>query len=359
MRIALLGLAGSGKTTLLSAISDKPVPRTPGAVQTETHVHVVKVRDPRLERCRDIFQPKKFTPAGLEVWDPPGLPTGSGEADREKRTRLLASLREADAYVLVLRAFTTDSYPYDPRTADPARDLARLVDELVLADLVVAEGRAHKLRQNLERGARSAEEDRRELAVLEKCLARIEGREGRMADLRLDDQDEKRIRGFQFFGRKPCLVLVNGAGAPPPGLAEGGPIPFRAVVQMDAQVEAELAAMDPADRPAFMAEFGISEPATDRFVHEVYRAVGLLSFFTVGEDEVRAWTIRSGDDAVTAAGKIHTDLAKGFVRAEVFAYEELADAGSMRELKARGKIRLEPKDYVVKDGDIVHIRSAI
>jgi ribosome-binding ATPase YchF (GTP1/OBG family) len=128
---------------------------------------------------------------------------------------------------------------------------------------------------------------------------------------------------------------------------------------MDAQIEAELNAMPAEDRPAFMAEFGISEPAAERFVHDVYRAVGLRSFFTVGEDEVRAWTIRAGDDAVTAAGKIHTDLAKGFVRAEVFAYDDLAAAGSMRELKARGLLRLEPKDYVVKDGDIVHIRSAV
>ena len=129
---------------------------------------------------------------------------------------------------------------------------------------------------------------------------------------------------------------------------------------MDAQIEAEVAAMDAGGpRRPFMAEFGLSEPASDRFVHEVYRAVGLRSFFTVGEDEVRAWTIRAGDDAVTAAGKIHTDLAKGFVRAEVFAYDELLAAGGMKELKAKDGIRLEPKDYVVKDGDIVHIRSAV
>jgi GTP-binding protein YchF len=359
MRIALLGLMGSGKTTVLDAIADQRAGDAAGALQTETRVQVVKVRDPRLERCREIFQPKKYTPAGLEIWDPPGLPPGPTEGDREKRTRILSSLREADAYVVVVRSFLSDRYPYERAAADPVADLSRVADELLLADLVVAENRMKKLRDSIQRGAKSKEEDQRELAVLEKCLGRLEGREGRLADLALDPTEEKRIRGFQFFTRKPFLLLWNGAGTAPSNLGEGGPIGFRAVVSLGAQIDAELASMDPADRPAFMAEFGISEPASDRFVHEVYRGVGLRSFFTVGEDEVRAWTIRAGDDAITAAGKIHTDLAKGFVRAEVFAYDDLAAAGSMRELKARGLLRLEPKDYVVKDGDIVHIRSAV
>jgi ribosome-binding ATPase YchF (GTP1/OBG family) len=358
MRVSLLGLAGSGKTTVFNAVADVPVPNVPGTVQTQTHVQVVKVRDPRLERCRDLFSPKKYTPASLEIWDPPGLPPGKGEADRERRTRLLASLREADAYVMVVRAFSSDRYAYDRAEPDPVADTARVLDELVLADLVVAEGRIARLQENLKRGARTAEEDRRELAVLERCHARLEAGE-RLADLALDEADAKRIRGFQFFSRKPFLLLVNGPGDPPAGLGGGTPIDVRATMAMDAQVEGELAAMDPADRPAFMEEFGIEAPATDRFVREVYGAAGLRSFFTVGEDEVRAWTIRAGDDAITAAGKIHTDLAKGFVRAEVFACDALFEAGGMRELKAKNGVRLEPKDYVVQDGDIVHIRSAV
>ncbi len=136
-------------------------------------------------------------------------------------------------------------------------------------------------------------------------------------------------------------------------------ITMQAVTSMDAQIDAELNAMDPEDRGAFMEEFGIEAPAADRFVRDVYAGVGLRAFFTVGEDEVRAWTIRAGDTAVIAAGKVHTDLARGFVRAEVFPHEDLLEAGGMRELKAKGGIRLEPKDYVVQDGDIVHIRSAV
>lgn len=358
MRIALLGLKGSGKTTLFNAVADTPVSVPAGGLQSETHVQVVKVRDPRLERCRDLFQPKKYTPAGMEIWDPPGLPPGSSEADKERRVRLLSALREADAYVVVVRGFTTDLYPYERAAADPRADLQQVVSELLLADLLVTESRVTKLRENVQKKAKSLEQDKLELAVLERCLARLEAGQELMS-LELSEPDEKRIRGFQLFARKPVLVVLNGPGGPPAGFGEGLGLPIQGVVGMDAQIEAEVAAMAPADRPQFMAEFGLSEPASERFVHEVYRAVGLRSFFTVGEDEVRAWTIRAGDDALTAAGKIHTDLAKGFVRAEVFAYEELVAAGGLKELKAKNGIRLEPKDYVVKDGDIVHIRSAV
>jgi ribosome-binding ATPase YchF (GTP1/OBG family) len=357
MRLALVGLEGSGKTTLLDAISEVRVPRPPPRAQTETHVQVVRVKDPRLERCREIFRPRKYTPAGLEVLDPPGLPPGDSEAERARRARLLAALRDADAYVVVVRGFRTDRYPYERPEPDPKGDLRRILEELVVADLAVLEGRAARLREGLARRSRSADADRLELAAVERCLALLEAG-GDLRALDLDEAEAKRIRGFQLFARKPILVAHDGPGVAPAGLVEGMPLPVAGTLALDAHLEAEVAAMDPADRPAFLAEFGLETPASDRFVHEVYRAVGLRSFFTVGEDEVRAWTIRAGDDAVTAAGKIHTDLARGFVRAEVFTFEELDRAGGMRELKARGAIRLEPRGYEVRDGDIVHVRSA-
>lgn len=358
MRIALIGLAGSGKTTVFNAVANEPVDMTPGVMQTETHLQVVKVRDPRLEACRDIFNPKKFTQTGLELWDPPGLPDGNGEADKERRTRLLSKLRDVDAFVLVVRDFRSDQYPYLRADADPAADLRDVVDHLISADFVIAETRAEKLRTNVQKKTRTHEQDKQELAVLEKCLAKLEAGES-LSELEISEAEEKRIRGFQFFARKPFLVLWNGAEAPPADLTQGLAIPVQGVFAMDAGIEAELSAMDPEDRPTFMEEFGIEEAAAERFVREVYAGVGLRSFFTVGEDEVRAWTIRAGDDAVTAAGKIHTDLAKGFVRAEVFPHEALLEAGGMRELKAAGGIRLESKDYVVQDGDVVHIRSGL
>jgi GTP-binding protein YchF len=357
MRVALLGMPGSGKTTVFGAVAEEPVDAPPGSIQTETNIQVVKVKDPRLDRLRDIYQPKKFTPAGLEVWDAPGLVPGGGEREKEKRLKLLHTLREADAYVLVVRSFTSDRYPYERAEPNPAADLAFLVDEMLAADYVIAEARMRKLEENLKRNLRTKEEDKRELAVIQKCLERLE--DGRsLRDLELDDADDKRIRGYQFFARKPLVVLVNGPDATAEGLGEDLALPFGARLGLDAQIEAELAAMDAADRPTFMEEFGIEEAAAERFVHEIYRAVGLISFFTVGEDEVRAWTLKDGQSAVEAAGKIHTDLARGFVRAEVYDWKELSDAGGERELKAKNLIRLEPKGYVVKDGEIVHIRSS-
>lgn len=358
MRVALVGLLGSGKTTVFNAVAERPVPTQAGAPQTETNVQVVKVRDERLEALRDLFQPKKYTPAGIEVWDPPGLPTGGGEADKERRMRRLSRLRDADAYVLVVRDFTTDRYAYDRQEPDPQGDLARLIDEMLTSDFVIAENRAEKLRERILRKARTMDQDKLELAVLEKCLVRFE--EGRdLADLELDEADDKRIRGFQFFMRKPVLALVNGHRGAPEGFGRDIAHDLRAVSTMDAQIDAELNAMDAEDRPAFMEEFGIDAPAAERFVRDVYAGVGLRSFFTVGEDEVRAWTIEAGDSALIAAGKVHTDLARGFVRAEVFDHKDVLDAGGLRELKARGGIRLEPKDYVVEDGEVVHIRSAL
>jgi GTP-binding protein YchF len=358
MRIALLGLAGSGKTTMLNAVADTPVAAAPGAIQTETHVQVVKVRDPRMDRLREMFSPKKFTLAGLEIHDPPGLPPGNDAGNPEKRTRMLGALREADGYVVVLRGFSTGSYAYPRAAPDPSADLAWLVAEMLAADLVVAQGRAERLRDNVKKRAKSMEQDARELSVLERLLPMLEAGKG-LQDLELAADDGKRLNGFQFFSRKPFLLLVNGPAGLPSGLGDGLAFPMKERIALDGMLASELAAMSPEDRPAFMAEFGIEAPASERIVHAIYQAVGLRSFFTVGEDEVRAWTIHAGDDAVTAAGKIHTDLAKGFVRAEVVAYDALVGAGGMKEAKAKGALRLEPKDYVVKDGDIVHIRSSV
>jgi ribosome-binding ATPase YchF (GTP1/OBG family) len=356
MRVALVGLPGSGKTTVFNAVAEKPVDSPAGALQTETHVQVVKVHDERLEALRDLFQPKKFTPAGLEVWDPPGLPPGAGEADRERRMRRLSRLRDADAYVLVLRDFRSDSYAYERPEPDPQADLQWLVGEMLSSDYVIAESRAEKLRERILRKARSVDQDRLELAVLEKCLARLEAGQD-LVGLGLDEADAKRIKGFQFFMRSPMLALVNGARGVPDGFGRGIAHELQGVTTMDAQIDAELNAMDPEDRPAFMEEFGIDAPARDRFVRDVYQGVGLRSFFTVGDEEVRAWTIRAGETALKAASKVHTDLAKGFVRAEVYDHEELLAAGSLRD--AKGVMRLEHKDYVVQDGEVVHIRSAL
>jgi ribosome-binding ATPase YchF (GTP1/OBG family) len=254
----------------------------------------------------------------------------------------------------VLRGFTTSSYAYDEPSADPARDIELLALEFLSADLEVCERRLERLATEWKK---PQERDRveRERAVVERLAAAL--REGRGAHaVELRPEEEAFVRGFLLLTRKPVVVVVNlaeGVPTPPPP-----PSPLDVRNRFDAclKLEADLAGLEGEDRALFAEEYGITEPLRDRFNLACYRGLGLLSFFTVGEDEVRAWTVEQGDDAVTASGKIHSDLAKGFIRAEVTPYADLRALGSMREVKAKGKQRLEGREYVVQDGDILNIR---
>jgi hypothetical protein len=355
MKIALVGRPGSGKTTLFRALSGQEVPLLPGVPGAAPHVSVVQVRDERLEWLRDLFRPRKFTPATLVVEDHPGIPSGSAKSDR--RGELFGQMRQADGLVVVVRAFATDAYAYDEPLADPARDLELVALELATADLEVCERRLERLAAEWKK---PQERDRveREQAVVERVAAAL--RDGRGAHaVELRPEEEPFVKGFQLFTRKPALVVVN--------LPEGGaapPLPPSALhvrQRFDAclKLEADLASLDGEERDLFAAEYGLSAPLRDRFNLACYGALGLASFFTVGEDEVRAWTIRKGDDAVTAAGKIHSDLARGFIRAEVTPYDALRALGTMKDVKAKGKQRLEGREYVVADGDILNIRFSV
>lgn len=352
MKIALVGRPGGGKTTLFNAISSKQVPLLPGVPGAAPSVAVVQVRDQRLEWLRDLFQPKKYTPATVTVEDHPGIPSGSAKSDR--RGELFGQMRQADGLALVLRAFTTSSYAYDEPSADPARDLELLALEFLSADLEVCERRLERLATEWKK---PQERDRveRERAVVERLATAL--REGRGAhEVELRPEEEAFVKGFLLLTRKPAVVVVNLAeGVPAPPLPPS-PLDVRHRFEACLKLEADLSGLEGEDRALFAEEYGITEPLRDRFNLACYRGLGLLSFFTVGEDEVRAWTVEEGDDAVTAAGKIHSDLAKGFIRAEVTPYEDLRSLGSMRDVKAKGKQRLEGREYVVADGDILNIR---
>ena len=342
MKVALIGLPGSGKTTLFNALSDKPVDAHPGVPGAPPHVSVLPVKDERLDWLTDLYHPKKHTPATLIIEDHAGIPEGSAKADR--RGELFSRMRGADGLVIVVNAFGGDA----------AEELELVALELLSADLAICERRLGKLEQEWKK---LKERDRvlRERAAIEHVAQAI--REGRCAHgLAVRSEDEPFLKGFQLFVRKPVMLFANVTAETEVPDLDNAALDVRHRFSARVRLEAELAALPADERELFAAEFGVEEPLRERFAHACYRGLGLLSFFTVGEDECRAWTLREGEDALAAADEVHSDLAKGFIRAEVTAYEDLHNLGSMREVKAKGKQRLEGKEYPVRDGEILNIR---
>ncbi|MCZ6572650.1 MAG: DUF933 domain-containing protein [Planctomycetota bacterium] len=355
MRIALVGLPGSGKTTLYNALVQKPADVLPGVPGSAPHVSMLTVRDPRLEWLRDLYSPKKYTPATLQLEDHPGIPPGLAKSDR--RGELFGRMRDADGLVITLRSYATDAYAYDDPDVDPGRDLELVALEFLNADLDICERRLRKLDEEWKR---PKERDRveRERSVVRRLRDTLLGDKGAHA-AGLSPEEEQIVRGFQLLTAKPVVLLANLAeDGTPPELPE---VAFNVLSRFDAcaALEVELAQLEGNDRAAFAEELGLSEPLVDRFPGACYRGLGLRSFFTVGEDEVRAWTITGGSNAVQSAAKVHSDLARGFIRAEVTPYEDLRSLGGMKEVKAKGKQRLEGKGYVVADGDILNIRFSV
>ncbi|HUJ25982.1 MAG TPA: DUF933 domain-containing protein [Myxococcales bacterium] len=336
MRAGLCGYAGSGKTTLFNALTG--LHRGPEA---KLHLGAIKVPDPRLDKLSGIFKPRKTTAAEVLLADLPG--------PREKGVSLpaetLQALREVEALVLVLRAFLPDS--------DPARELRDFEAELIVADLAVAEKRLHRLRQERDSGGETQE------------LGRVAKHLESGAPLRLlsmSDAEEQALAHFGFLSRKPMLVVANVAepeasSAVPPSVDMAAHAAGADAIALSAEVEMEISGLAPAEQPEYLASLGLAEPARARFLRAVYALLKQISFFTVGEDEVRAWTIRRGDRAARAAGRIHSDLERSFVRAEVMHYDDFIAAGSEHRARETGKLRLEGKDYVVQDGDILHVRA--
>ncbi len=359
MNLGIVGRPGAGKTTLFHALGAAPRPKLPQAPTDERVVASIEVPDPRLEWLREIEKPKKFTPARVEFVDLPGLPP----KDVRGKAELLASMRDVDGFVLVARAFESDTYPYETAGADPAAEIRSLQEEFLLEDYAVLGRRVERLRDAAKKPSKSRERDEHERALLEKVLADVEAKNtpiGEAVATHARPGDEAFLRSFAFLSQKPVVLVANvsDAHADDAGTREALGL-FPTSLAVNAAIEEEIAALEPADRAAFLADFGITEPARDRLIRASYAALGLVPFFTSGEDEVRAWTIHGGDDAVTAAGRIHSDLARGFIRAEVTPFDALKAAGSWREAKARNATRLEGKEYRVADGDILNIRFAV
>lgn len=348
MKLGIIGLEQSGKTTVFNALTgaDKEV-GTFGKI--EANIAMVKVPDERIDWLSDLYKPKKTVHADIEFVDIPGGINDSSDA------KIVAAARETDALVFVIRGFTNPGVPHPHGGIDPMRDLGYVEMGLLVADMTITEKRLEKLRGLATKGAVNNEE-KLELSVLEKVMAKLELEEP-ISTADLTEQEEKAIRSFQFLTLKPSLALLNVCDD-----ALKSEETIKCVNELDncmpmcANIEMEIRRLDEKDRQAFLEDVGIKELTLHSFIMNAYKTLGLISFFTVGEDEVRAWTIKKGTPAVTAAGKIHSDLERGFIRAEVFSYEDIKTLGSEREVKNAGKFRLEGKDYVVQDGDIMHIK---
>lgn len=343
MRVGIVGFSQSGKSTLFQSLTGvKPDP----ASALKGQIGIAKVADPRLDFLSAMYHPKKTTFATVEFIDTPGLIRGE-KADNPRR---IATLRNADGMLVVLDAHSSDE--------DAGDQLVAFREELFFADLEVVSNRIERLQAGSKKPkpAKEREAEQAELEGLQSIAAALE--DGRsIRSMELSEELEKTIRSFQLFSLKPEMALVNcsdeAIGEPPSKkLAELSDN----VVVAAAKLELDLAELDDEERAVFMEDMGVEELARDRIIAAAYRAVGLISFFTVGEDECKAWTIAKDTAAVDAAGKIHSDIARGFIRAETVAYDDLHRLGDMKKVKGDGLQRLEGKEYVVADGDIINFR---
>ncbi len=362
MQIAIVGLARSGKTTVFNTLTRGDA-QTGGFGGLTVNVGVVKVPDERLSRLTELYNPKREVPADVTYVDLPAPPLSpDGREPAEIPADQLAQLRNADELLHVVRAFDDPTVAHPDGSVDPGRDVERLDVEFVLADLAVVERRLEKLRTSGRHGTPAErEQNEREQAVLERLEPAL--REGSpVRDVELSDDEQKLIRGFRFLTEKPVLVLLNVGEADIPRadpIAKDFATRYRHrqsdVAALSARIEMEIGQLDEEEAAVFRQDLGLSESSLERVIRLSYRLLGLISFFTVGPDETRAWTIRDGATAVDAAGAIHTDLARGFIRAEVVSYEDLIASGSEAEARKRGLLRTEGKNYHVRDGDVVRV----
>lgn len=347
MKAGLVGYAQSGKTTLFHALTGLHKGGGPGA-RGQVNLGTIKVPDPRVDALSAMYEPKKTTYAEVRFVDVPG-PAGKGSALDEAALRALA---EADAFCLVVRGFPA----LDGAAAAPARDLADFDAELVLHDLGIVEKRLDRLRKEQAKGTGEYHELERVHAQLDQGLP--------LRSMPFSAAEDKELAHFSFLSRRPLLVVVNvpeeAAAAPvAPEVQAAARARGAEAISLCATVEAEIAELDAAEQPEFLQSLGIAEPARARFLRAAYGLLDLVSFFTVGDDEVRAWPIHRGDRAPRAAGRIHSDLERGFIRAEVVHYDDLVALGSEAKARHAGKLRLEGKEYVVQDGDVLNIRFAV
>ena len=362
LRAALIGFPSSGKTTLFQLMTNVAEGSYHASRnRTDANVGVSRVPDARLDRLTAMYNPRKRVPATVEFAD-------TAAAGGTQALTDVAAYRNADALVHVVRAFRDPAVPMATGSLDPPRDAQRMEDELILADLGIAEKRLERLAKDLKKTRSPGLEQ--EHQILLRCRASLE--QGLpLRALSLGPEDLKRLRGFQFLSAKPLLLVIN---LDETDLTDGakalGDAPERAglsaflsraatrAVGVCGKIELEIAQLEPVDAVAFLADLGLAESGLDRVIRVSYDLLGYISLFTVGEDECRAWSIPRGTSAHVAAGEIHSDIARGFIRAEVVSYDALVSRGSLAACRESGDLRLEGKEYVVQDGDVINFRFA-
>ncbi len=352
MQLGILGLPKAGKTTLFNTLTASQEATGKFASSEATHLGMAKVPDARLAALRDLFNPRRYVPATVEYVDIPGIQKGEGAESLD-----LAKLKTVDALVHVVRAFGDPEIPHPDGSIDPRRDVANLDLELILADHTLVERRLERLDKAKTR-VLTADEKREQQLLTGTVLPALEA-ERPLRAVELSPDDERLIRGFQLLSFKPMLVVVNvdesrltTTDPATLGIVSEG----TAAVVVSAPIEEEISRLSPAEQKEFLADLGLAEPSLDRMLRASYGLLGVISFFTVGEDEVRAWTIRQGTRAKEAAGTIHSDIERGFIRAEVVGWKDLLDHKTLAACRDKALLRLEGKDYVVQDGDVVHFR---
>jgi ribosome-binding ATPase len=358
MEIGIIGLPQSGKTTLFNALTGLGVDLGYAGGRKGANRGVARVPDERLERLSALFKPRSTVHATVNYVDLGGL-SGEGRKSSGFPAEVLQTLKPCEALLLVVRDFDDPDLPHPDGPPDPAQDLRTAQDEFILSDLAICEGRIERLEKQM---MKVKEKDpAHELEVLRHCHAALEA-ERPLRTLKLDEHQLHVLRSYAFLSLKPLLVVLNvqddavrdhaRLDALRAAAGEGG----QRFLQVSARIEMELAQLDPEDRGEFLAEYGIEEPALHRVLRESFTLQELETFFTVGEDECRAWTIHRGSTAPVAAGVIHSDIQKGFIRAEVVPSAELLRLGSMAACKEKGSLRLEGREYLVQEGDVVHFR---
>ncbi len=358
MRIGLVGLSLSGKSTVFNALT-RGTARTGifAPTRDEVHVSVVEVPDERIETLERLLQPKKTVRARIEYVDIVGVEKGS--ARKTDATGFLAPVRQADALLHVARAFQDDSVPHPMNSVDAARDVVTLEEEFIIADLIAAEKRLEKVERQVSVGKKPDQPGEPE--VLEKCRKHL-AEETPLREVEFSPEEERLIRGFQFLSRKPVLVVINtGEDASASELeAVTKRLSDRGIsaVPLCAKLEMEIAASSPEDAAELMELAGLSSTASSRVISASYSLLGLITFYTAAHSELTGWPVRKGTHIVEAAGEIHTDMAKGFIKAEVVSFDDLVQCESFAHAREKGLLRLEGKGYEVKDGDVITIRFA-